>query len=69
MLTSYPKTVIKEAYINHLINNEEIWLSMLNDRNTTLHMYDKKIADRIVKNIITLYVAEFDELINKISNE
>lgn len=36
---------------------------------TTSHMYDKKIANRIVKNIIALYVSEFDELLNKVSNE
>jgi len=63
------KTVLKEAYANHLINNQEVWLNMMNDRNTTSHMYDKKIADRIVKSIITLYVKEFDELLNKINNE
>lgn len=63
---SFPKTVLKEAYTNHLINNQEIWLNMINDRNTTSHMYDKKIANRIVKNIMTLYVVEFDDLLNKL---
>ena len=61
---SFPKTVIKEAYANHLINNEQVWLNMLNDRNTTSHMYDKKIADRIVKNIMESYIEEFDNLLN-----
>ena len=65
---SYPKTVLKEAYANHLINDETIWLSMINDRNTTSHMYDKKIATRIVKNIITLYIQEFDKLLIKMSS-
>lgn len=47
-----PKMVIKEIYRIGLINNGEIWLDMLNDRNLTLHTYDEDTAKHIYTNII-----------------
>jgi nucleotidyltransferase substrate binding protein (TIGR01987 family) len=47
VLVQYPKDVLKEAYRGHLIDQEEIWLSMLKDRNLTSHTYDEKLADEI----------------------
>lgn len=33
----YPKDVIQEAYRGHLIDDEDLWLQMLKDRNQTSH--------------------------------
>jgi nucleotidyltransferase substrate binding protein (TIGR01987 family) len=47
----YAKDVLKEAYSARLIDNEEIWLSMLNDRNLTSHTYKEELADEMYKRI------------------
>ena len=59
----YPKEVIKEAFLAKLINNEEIWIKMLQDRNLTSHTYDEELADKIYHNV-KLYVQEFRSLLN-----
>lgn len=46
-----PKPVLQEAYLNQLIENEEIWLAMLNDRNLTSHTYKEALALEIYENI------------------
>lgn len=43
----YPRDILKEAYAGGLIDDEQIWLSMLNDRNQTSHTYDEDLADQI----------------------
>ena len=51
VLTEYPKDVLREAYRGHLIDDENVWLSMLKDRNLTSHTYDEKIANEIYDHI------------------
>ena len=46
-----PKTVLKEAYNNNLIDNEEAWLQILTDRNSTSHIYDEDFAKEIFQRI------------------
>lgn len=48
---STPREVLKEAFKAKWINEEQIWLKMLKDRNSTSHVYDEKLAERIYKNI------------------
>ncbi|MBI4533271.1 MAG: nucleotidyltransferase substrate binding protein, partial [Candidatus Melainabacteria bacterium] len=47
----YPRDILREAYAGKLINNEDTWLNMLQDRNLTLHTYDEELADKIYQNI------------------
>lgn len=47
----YLRDVMQQAYQGHLIDNEEMWIAMLKDRNLTSHTYDKKLADDIFKRI------------------
>lgn len=51
----FPKQVLKTAYQMHLIDGEEVWLAMLSARNSTSHIYDDAIADRIGKEICTIF--------------
>lgn len=46
-----PKPILQEAYQNQLIENEEIWLAMLNDRNLTSQTYKEALAHEIYENI------------------
>lgn len=60
-----PKAVIKEAYAQKLIVNEQNWLLMLNDRNLTSHVYKEEMAREIAARITTLYINEFEKLLSK----
>lgn len=46
-----PRETLQTAYQLEWINDESIWLTMLNDRNETSHIYDEAMAKRIYKNI------------------
>lgn len=53
METSTPRDVIANAYRFSLIDDEDLWLNMLDDRNLSSHIYSesdaKKMYDRIKK--------------------
>ncbi len=57
-----PKPVMKEAYANMLIDNENIWINIINDRNSTSHIYDKDEAREVCSRIIDIYALEFKKL-------
>jgi len=61
-----PKAVIKEAYAQKMINNEETWLLMLRDRNMTSHVYNEQTAAEIAERITNLYIREFESLLKKL---
>lgn len=56
---SFPRTVLKTAYANGLIADEESWLGILADRNSTSHIYSEKMADRIASRIVSQYLPAF----------
>ena len=37
---SSPKSVMRQAYADRLISDDALWVSLLNDRNLTSHIYD-----------------------------
>ena len=57
-----PREIIKAAYRTYDFINEEIWLSMLSERNSTSHAYDKKAAKTLVEKIISEYIDSFVDL-------
>ena len=52
---TYPKDVLREAFKGMLINEEDVWLQMLEDRNKTSHAYNQDLADEIYNHITTNY--------------
>ena len=40
----FPKQVLREAYAAELIDDERLWLDMLDARNSTSHIYDRQAA-------------------------
>ncbi len=46
-----PKLVLQHAYALKLIDNEKMWISMLDDRNLTSHTYKQALADEIYERI------------------
>lgn len=63
---SFPRTIFKKAYVNNLISDDKTWINLLEDRNSTSHIYSedmvKEIADRIIKD----YVSAIGELIDNL---
>jgi nucleotidyltransferase substrate binding protein (TIGR01987 family) len=63
-----PREVLSKSYQYRLINDEEIWLNMLSDRNLTSHVYKQEDAKRILKHIKTylpVYQVTYKELKDK----
>ena len=60
-----PKNCLKEAFSAHLIKNEKTWIDMLGDRNLSVHIYDEKISREIFKRIQTLYITEFESILER----
>ena len=61
VILNYPKEVLKEAFGVGLIDDENLWLEMLHDRNMTSHTYDEELADEIYVKI-KAYVPELRRL-------
>ena len=62
----FPKQVLREAYAAELIDDESVWLDMLNARNQTSHIYDDATAQEIYSQIESEFVSLFDNLIEQL---
>jgi len=60
-----PKTVLREALAAGLIDDDELWLAMLKDRNSTAHIYSEHISIMICGNIQNKYVIELEKMAEK----
>lgn len=58
----FPKQVLRAAYENHMIDDEETWLNMLDSRNRTSHIYDDRIAAAIAENITVSFLPVLKKL-------
>jgi hypothetical protein len=66
--TSTPRDTLSKAYQYHMIQDEDIWLSMLDDLNNTSHAYKEKEAQIIfehIKNYMPIFEQTYKELKNK----
>lgn len=57
-----PREILKLAYKAGFINEEDIWLKMLKDRNTFVHIYYEEEIDKLVALIISKYIPVFERL-------
>lgn len=62
-----PRETLQTAYQLSWIHDEKKWLTMLNDRNETSHIYDQAMAKRIYKNIKT-YLSPLKEAYEALSS-
>ena len=62
-----PKSVMKTAFADGLLTNENGWLEILESRNITSHVYDEKTAETVFENIKNVYAPLFAELIEKLN--
>lgn len=66
--TTTPRDALSKAYQYKLIDSEDIWLSMLNDRNNTSHAYNEEKAKQIFQHIqsyLPIFVATYKTLKDK----
>lgn len=63
-----PKSVMKTAYSDGLIDNESDWLDLLNSRNLTSHIYDEETAKVVFSKISGVYTILFRQLLSKLEN-
>jgi nucleotidyltransferase substrate binding protein (TIGR01987 family) len=61
-----PRSCFKEAYAMEIIADESVWLSMIEDRNLTSHIYSEEEAQGILERIDG-YVAAFGGLVKELN--
>lgn len=57
-----PREIIKQAFRFYPCIEEDVWLSMLAQRNNLTHIYDAQAARRLMETIIRDYIPAFQEL-------
>lgn len=65
---SSPRACVKEAFAQGTIENELIWLDMIESRNLTSHIYDESEAKDILEKLKE-FAEEFDRLKDKLRKE
>ena len=60
-----PRSTIRVAFKHGLIENGEIWIEMMEDRNRSSHVYDEGVAFEIGNKIKSKYMHEFKNLKEK----
>ncbi len=62
------KESVRRAFAVGLIEDGEIWMNMIRDRNISSHNYNLKIAKEIVNRIISSYFNTFKNLLETLNN-
>ena len=62
-----PKSVLKQAYADNLIDDDQAWLALLYARNLTSHIYDENTANDIFDDIKNKYLTLLKQLLRKLS--
>ena len=60
--TGSPRDVVKAATAIYDFMDEDAWLSMLRDRNKTMHIYDAAEAASLLRATLERYLPEFERL-------
>lgn len=61
-----PKDVIKESFSVEIIENAQLWIDMIDDRNASSNEYNMDRVNKIIVNIKSLYFDELTFFHNKI---
>jgi len=62
----YPKDVIKEAFAANTLQNGQIWINMLKDRNASPHEYNTEKISEILEKISTVYFEELSRFTEQV---
>ncbi|MBI4647135.1 MAG: nucleotidyltransferase substrate binding protein [Bacteroidia bacterium] len=61
-----PKDCLRGGFKAGLIENEDVFLKMLEDRNKTSHLYDQTESERIFKGIQDSYLPQMENLASRL---
>lgn len=64
-----PKSVMKQAFADGILDHEDGWLQLLDARNETSHIYDEATATSVFANIRTVYDPLLQDLIQKLGTK
>jgi nucleotidyltransferase substrate binding protein (TIGR01987 family) len=62
------KGAIRHAFNRGLIEDGQIWMDMLDDRNLAAHLYDKETANGLAVSIIDNYYCQLNTFADKMSS-
>ena len=62
------KDTVRYAFNKGLIEDGQIWIDMIKDRNIASHVYDEETAEDLFHEIINNYYCQFNTLAEKMSN-
>jgi nucleotidyltransferase substrate binding protein (TIGR01987 family) len=68
IISRTPRDTFKEAFRIEWLDNEEVFLNMLEDRNKTSHIYDKKVSREIFERIKNDYLLAIEKVLGKLRN-
>jgi nucleotidyltransferase substrate binding protein (TIGR01987 family) len=57
-----PKAVIKEAFAAKIIDDGQIWIDMMLDRNLLSHSYDQKTFLKALNSVKSVYLPKLEQL-------
>jgi len=57
-----PRNCIKEAFKSNIVDDDEIILDMLEDRNKSSHIYNEEMSDEIFERIKNVYFEYLENL-------
>jgi len=66
---AYPRDVLKEAFASGLIENGELWMEMLDNRNMLSHTYDEKTFEVAYTLVRGSFHAQIDALMTRLGRE
>jgi len=66
IICNSPRRCLKEAYKVGLIEDEKVWLRILEDRNLSVHTNDFSTSRAIFERIKTLYLEAFEKLLQRL---
>jgi len=62
------KGAVRHAFNKNLIEDGQVWMDMLRDRNLASHSYDEKTAEDLATAIINIYFNQFVVFAEKMNN-
>ncbi|MHB8170598.1 MAG: nucleotidyltransferase substrate binding protein [Thermincolia bacterium] len=64
-----PREAFKEAFATGLIDDGELWIEMIKDRNLTSHTYNETVAISIYNRVKERYFGLFEKLEKELAGE
>jgi nucleotidyltransferase substrate binding protein (TIGR01987 family) len=59
---SLPREVIKQSFAYDMMEDGQVWIDMLEDRNLMAHTYDEKRALQAIDHIVNHYLVAMEQL-------